>query len=65
MITEDCAILTVIESRDGKRPPTYETKEHDSFIDAIEYLGGESSIMSGDWDRVYIVNPGEAVYDGN
>ena len=56
--TEGCVVLTVIQGRDDYRRLDYETKEHDSFTDAVKYLSDESLIKSGDWERVYILNIG-------
>ena len=64
-ITDNCAILTVIEI--PMDTPSLQTqvrygrgidvKEHDSVVDALQYIKGLDFIKTGDWDRVYIINP--------
>jgi hypothetical protein len=64
-ITDDCVILTVIDTprlegeslTSSLHHGVLEVKEHDSFTAAIEYLRHELVIQGGDWDRIYVINP--------
>lgn len=62
-VTEDCVVLTVIDwGPKGQPGPMgsvnrYEPKEHDSFVDALTWLRENLDCYSGDWDRIFIVNP--------
>jgi hypothetical protein len=42
-----------------------DVKEHDSFTAAVKYLLDKSEVISGDWDRIYIVNPERLRYRDN
>lgn len=57
-VTPDCVVLTVIDiPADGSSPARLDVKEHDSFTAAVKYLLDQGEIVTGDWDRIYIINP--------
>jgi hypothetical protein len=64
-VTDDAVVITIIEwapehnaeANNRMGSLQVDVMEHDSFTDATNYLLQEAGIITGDWDRIHLINP--------